>query len=141
MPKARCFYWLDLQKNILTSEKLQIYQPFNCVLFHQEKETVDHLLLQCSFAQQCWQNLMEKLDISMPLQNTMWELFQSWPILFKSSHLSCIWNIIANTIVWSIWWERNKIIFRKVVSPIDKVNEILEKNCFKISKCLCTKTQ
>lgn len=64
----------------------------------------------------------------MPLSNTIWDFFQAWTILFKSYLFSCIRNIIPTSVLWSIWWECNKRIFRKVSSSIENVCIEIEKS-------------
>jgi ribonuclease HI len=131
LPKAGCFAWLALRKRILTSDRLQklnISQPFQCVLCSEDVETVDHLFIHCSFAQQCWNFVMQKLNLSMPLPYTLWDLFQSWPILFSKSFFACIWKCSPALVIWAIWWERNKRIFRNVTNSIDLVLKGLEKS-------------
>ena len=131
LPKASCFAWLALRKRILTSDRLQkinISQPFQCVLCSEDVETVDHLFIQCSFAQQCWNFVMQKLNLSMPLPYTLWELFQSWPILFSKCFFSCIFKCSPALVIWAIWWECNKRIFRNVTNSLDLVLKGLEKS-------------
>lgn len=130
LPKAGCFAWLALRKRILTSDKLErlhITNSFACVLCKVETETVDHLLLRCPFAQQFWLHVVEKQNLSMPLPYTLWELFQSRPTLFTNCLFASIWKCIPTTVIWSIWWERNKRIFRQIESPTHLVLEGIEK--------------
>ena len=64
----------------------------------------------------------------MPLPNSLWDLFQAWPILYSKSMFSCLWKCIPASIVWAIWWERNKRIFRQTSSPIPQFLEGLERS-------------
>lgn len=80
LPKAGCFAWLALRKRILTSEwlsRLCIAESFICKLCNKELESIDHLLLQCPFAYQCWVFVLNKLQMSLSLPNSLWDLFQS----------------------------------------------------------------
>jgi ribonuclease HI/exonuclease III len=131
LPKAGCFSWLALKKRILTSDKLSrlsIAQPFKCVLCEETWETADHILLHCPYAQQCWLHVLKKLNYVMPLPNSLWNLFQSWPLLYPKSLFHGIWKCAPSAIVWALWWERNKRIFRHVSSHVSKVQDQIEKS-------------
>ena len=70
--------------------------------------------------------------MSLPLPNSVWYLFQSWPVLFSRSLFASIWKCIPAAVVWAIWWERNKIIFRNEKSNLESLldgieNAILER--------------
>lgn len=124
LPKANYFPWLTLNKRILTTErlvKLGITQAFNCVFCDLEEESVDHLFLHCSFASQCWSFIMNKLQLMLPFPKSLWDMFNSWPLLFSTSTFSGIWKCAPAHIIWAIWWERNKRIFGKTSSSLDQV--------------------
>ncbi|XP_059067838.1 uncharacterized protein LOC131858570 [Cryptomeria japonica] len=70
LPKAGAFSWLAGNKRILTGDRLKrmgFVGPFQCVLYKKEEEEVDHLLLNCDFAQEAWrfglQRLLEGTDV------------------------------------------------------------------------------
>jgi hypothetical protein len=116
LPKAGCFAWLTIKHRILTSDRLSrlhIAPSFNCLFCNECEEIVDHLLLTCPFASQCWNFILNKLNYSTPLQNTIWEVFQAWPVLYPKSLFANLWKCILALVVWAIWWERNKCIFQK----------------------------
>ena len=114
LPKAGNFSWLALKKRILTGEKLSklnIVHNIKCVLCMEVEENVDHLFVQCKLAHQCWIFILQKLNYSMPLPNTLWDMFQDWPTPSNQTFYSCIWKCIPTIVIWAIWWERNKMIF------------------------------
>ena len=93
------------------------------------------MFLQCEFVQECWKFVLKKLNFFMPLPNTLWDLLESWPTLYTKSLLASIWICSPSLIIWSLWWERNKHIFRKSPSIVDIVNITIEKS---ISKLIST---
>lgn len=124
LPKAGSFAWMALHNRILTSDhlvKLNIVDPFKCPLCDVKFEIVDHLFVQCIVANQCWNFIKNKLQLSIPLPNSIWDLFQAWSVLYQSSFFACIWLIIPTLEIWNIWWERNLRIFRKTKSPMELV--------------------
>lgn len=107
LPKAGCFVWLTLNKRILIANrlvKLGFSQVFNCVLCGLEEESVDHLFLHCTFASQCWFFIMNKLKVLMPFPKSLWDMFNSWPLLFLSSIFSGNQKCAPALIIWAIWW-------------------------------------
>ena len=62
----------------------------------------------------------------LPLPNSLWDLFQSWPILFSKSLFASIWKCIPVVVVWAIWWEHNKIIFRNEKSNLESILDGIE---------------
>lgn len=59
-------------------------------------------------------------------------MFNSWPLLFLSSTFLGIWKCALSLIIWAIWWERNKIFFRKASSSLDRILAKLENSIAEI---------
>ena len=83
-----------------------------CVKCLEESESVDHLFVQCKVAQECWSFVLQKLNMMFPLPNTLWDLFNGWPSSNNHSFYACLWKCIPALVIWALWWERNKRIFR-----------------------------
>ena len=90
------------------------------------EEKVDHLFVQCKVAYQCWVFILQKLNFIMPLSNTLWDMFQDWPRSENHSYYSCIGKCILAIVIWTIWWERNKSIYRNQPSSLESVLSTLE---------------
>ena len=121
---------------ILTSNRpnrLNIAPPFKCVLCGEHEETMDHLFVKCTFAYHCWCFVLCKLNYSTPLQNTLWSLFQAWLVLYQNSLFANIWKCTLALVVWAIWWERNKHIFRKVSLPLESILEGIERSISEVT--------
>lgn len=113
-----------MRNQVLTSDRLSrlnIANDFSYVLCNQALETVDHLFLNCPFARDCWTFVLGKLDYSMALPLRVWDLFQAWPSLHPKSMFACIWICSPSLVLWAIWWECNKCIFRNSPSSLDSV--------------------
>ena len=109
-PKVGCFSWLALKHSILTSDRLNrlhIAPSFNY------EESVDHLFVSCPFSYQCQRFILNKLNYGTPLQNNLWDLFQAWLVLYSKYLFANLRKCIPPLVVWAIWWEQNKRIFRK----------------------------
>lgn len=64
-PKAGAFLWIALHGHILIGERLKsisFARPNWCILCKADVESVDHLLLWCPFAKECWDWLLSKLQ-------------------------------------------------------------------------------
>ena len=85
---------LALKHCILTNNrlsKLEISNSFMCFMWGQEFESVDHLLLSCPFSSMSWFLVMNRLQCSFPLPSSLWDLPQSWPILYSESMFVELW--------------------------------------------------
>ncbi|XP_059064100.1 uncharacterized protein LOC131856357 [Cryptomeria japonica] len=61
LPKAGMFLWAALQKKDLTTnwfQKIGFRDPSRCSSCEENEETVDHLLLNCPYAVECWKDLI-----------------------------------------------------------------------------------
>ena len=66
-PRAKFFAWLAFRKRLWTADRrrrhgLEACGP--CWLCDQEEETVDHLLVNCSFAKVIWWNTLSWMECS-----------------------------------------------------------------------------
>lgn len=56
------------------------------------------------------------------MENDITNSLRHWPQNpYKSELLNYLWNIIPGLILWSIWKERNKRIFKNQRSPIENI--------------------
>ncbi|XP_057862518.2 uncharacterized protein LOC131070874 [Cryptomeria japonica] len=65
LPKAGAFAWLAGNKRILSGDRLKkmgFASPFHYVLCEKADEDVDHLLLNCDFAQKAWLFGLQRLN-------------------------------------------------------------------------------
>jgi hypothetical protein len=107
-PKHKVFFWLLLNdrlstRNILRRRNMFI-ESYNCVLCNDAtEETLEHLFLECRFAQQCW----HRLGIIIPNGSTFPGIVE-----IMRMHLHSKFFMVAIILFcWSIWTERNGKIF------------------------------
>jgi hypothetical protein len=58
--KAQIFMWLAMNNKVLTWKKLQkrgMHGPGWCILCKEFNETIDHMLMSCSYKEQVWKEL------------------------------------------------------------------------------------
>ena len=115
LPKAGFFLWLAIQNRIPSMDRLYksgIQGPSRCILCLHNSENVDHLLYLCPYAQNCWDWLRRKLEWSSPFPRSFSDLIWSWPTNWGKSVYSKLWNISPSILIWELWKERNRRIFR-----------------------------
>lgn len=115
LPKAGVFSWMAIQKKILMQDRLAkagIIGPGRCPLCKHHDEDANHLLLSCPYARYCWNFLQSKLNFSSPRPQELADWFVSWPSNRKQDFFGCIWQIAPSIIIWEIWKERNRRIFK-----------------------------
>ena len=123
LPKAGFFLWLTLQKRVLTADRLAkfgIFGPSWCVLCKQNSEDAEHLFYGCHFAQSCWEWLRAQLMWSTPLPNSFQALLLSWPTKLDNGVYNKLWNICPSIVVWELWKERNRRIFRNSEMSLER---------------------
>jgi hypothetical protein len=66
-PKCPFFLWLVAHNRCWTADRLErrnLPHPSLCLLCDQEKESINHLLLQCVFARQFWYCLLQRVGLA-----------------------------------------------------------------------------
>ncbi|XP_059077214.1 uncharacterized protein LOC131876305 [Cryptomeria japonica] len=127
--KAGVFAWLATRRKILTTDKFRrmgSQGPSRCILCKAQEESVDHLLLNCSFTAKCWRWLCAKLGWITTLPNDIVSLFQGWPISPHNGILSSLWGVNTSCLVWEVWKERNRRIFWNKARKLGSVLNSLE---------------
>ncbi|XP_059064684.1 uncharacterized protein LOC131069894 [Cryptomeria japonica] len=112
--KVGAFAWLAGNKRILSGDRLKkmgFAGPFRCVLCEKAEEDVDHLLLNCEFAQKAWLFGLQRLNWMDPMAGKLCEWLESWPSLGKNSIFAAIWKILPSTVLCELWKERNQRVF------------------------------
>lgn len=104
----RSFCWLLLKdrlstRNILRRKHMHL-DSYDCELCNQGiKETTEHLLLHCPFAQQCWGLIGLAVSTSS-------DILDNFNALRDQIHSLFFMEAII-LICWTIWLARNELIF------------------------------
>jgi hypothetical protein len=80
-PKCRFFIWLVTQNKCWTADRLSkrgINHPEKCPLCDKEAETLDHLLVACSFSRIFWYQLLRKVGLHSLAPQSAVTSFWSW---------------------------------------------------------------
>eukprot|EP00253_Pinus_taeda_P028396 PITA_28396 len=140
-PKVSSFLWLFGHHKILTWDNLRkrnIHGPSICPNCQSQEEMLQHLLDSCPLANHLWEKTgfrcQRKCRTSKDIINSM-RLWHLSP--YKSTLLNHLWRIIPGLLLWTIWKERNKRIFKDQSTPL----EIIWGNfCHNLQETLSLKT-
>lgn len=96
-------------RNLLRAKGIQV--PISCVMCVGDVEHLLHLFFDCDFAKACWQKMV--------LSYNMWEIESAPAWLLDKLGIENGENLIKIvTILWGIWWARNKRFWEgKVITP------------------------
>ena len=113
-PRAQVTIWLAnlnklkpgdflVEKGIINSQ--QALCPF-CSL---EVKSNSHILFTWSFSWSIWMKILEWCGISDVLHNRCGNFSIEWVGLMKCPKKNNLWRLILGCVIWSLWYERNKI--------------------------------
>uniref|UniRef100_A0A2N9IS02 Reverse transcriptase zinc-binding domain-containing protein n=1 Tax=Fagus sylvatica TaxID=28930 RepID=A0A2N9IS02_FAGSY len=80
-----------------------------CCMCKADAETVDHLLLHCSYAKELWDMVFGLFGIQWVMPKRVIDLLYCW--LGSVGCNSMIWKAIPHCIMWCLWRERNARTF------------------------------
>ena len=116
-PECRFFLWLVAHNRCWTVDRLEkkgLNHPPRCPLCDQESETINHLLVSCSFSRLYWYITFRKfgLHILAPLQDDT-NFLQWWKRI--ANIVSDMTKKGVNSLLimgaWMIWKFRNRVVF------------------------------
>eukprot|EP00253_Pinus_taeda_P024057 PITA_24057 len=131
-PKISTFLWLLSHNRILTWDNLRKRKfegPSICLNCKMEEETAVHLMQLCPFSRKMWEKVTfhcqkEGREIGN-VNNTL----RNWPQKpYQSNILNSLWQIIPGIVMWNLWKERNRRIFKNQSMDVQQVWQIIIKN-------------
>lgn len=123
-PKCKFFTWLVLHNRCRSAHrryKHNLQDNDRCNLCDQDSETMEHLLVQCSFGRDVWHRLLVPLGLQQQVPAATKFGFAEWWTTSRK-RLAAIFRKAFDSFVvlvnWLIWKERNSKVFdRKAVMP------------------------
>ena len=107
-PRVQVFLWLFSQNKIMTRDNLRardMAKPMECELC-KEFESVHHLFFECLVSRHLWENVSEVFNIHI---TDFRSLASKWLCNKKFLHF----NVVTSAVLWSIWNNRNSLVFNK----------------------------
>lgn len=127
--KVKVFSWVVGLKKILTIDNLHLLKMIivnACPLYLSDLESVDHLLLHYQFSYQIWMPFFQLLGFAYCLSHLWCQLFNEERVISGSSFRRRLWSTTIPSIIWSLWLERNKRIFRRKKSSFMHLLDIIK---------------
>ncbi|RVW75874.1 Transposon TX1 uncharacterized 149 kDa protein [Vitis vinifera] len=113
--KVSFFAWEAAWGKILTLDKLQRrgwQLPNRCYLCGCEEENANHILLHCTVVKTIWEITLVIFGVQWVFPESVIEVLHSWRGSFVGKKRKKIWNSIPLCIFWTVWKEKNRIVFR-----------------------------
>lgn len=123
--KCKIFSWLAAQYRIWTSDRrarhgLQdtVSACFTCL---QEEDNVDHIFMQCVYAQETWHRCLDALQL--PIQRPLaTDTFLGWWMLHRQQFSKAEkrgFDTFVICTVWSLWKQRNACVFARTEQQME----------------------
>jgi hypothetical protein len=116
-PKCRFFLWLVAHKKCWTADRLEkrgLDHPEKCPLCEQERDTIDHLLVNCVFSRECWFLLLRQFGLQglapQPTDINFMECWHQTNEAIQGSFRDGL-NSLIMLGAWILWNLRNRCIF------------------------------
>ena len=115
-PRARLTVWLAYKERLKTGDLLVekgiiTSQNALCPFCNSVLESNSHILFNCRFAWCTWMEILRWWNISGPLHSTFSNFCIQWLGLVRGKKRKNVWSLSLGCIIWSLWYERNKIKF------------------------------
>ena len=119
--KIKLFMWLVHHRKILTwgnIRKSGVLGPFKCHLYEAQEESMEHLLNSCIFTSKLWDIFATIFKQSDRDKESITNTLSSWRKFFSDYEvLNFAWVLLPSFIIWNVWKERNKRIFKEEKNP------------------------
>jgi hypothetical protein len=129
MAKIKMFKWLVLHNQILTWENLKkrgFIGPSRCHICQVKEETTNHLLDECSYTAKIWDCTAGIFRQSNRIRGNISATIKNWNEGYNENEMvNCCWTLTSGMIMWEIWKEQNRRIFRNESIPIERIKEAI----------------
>ena len=116
LPRAKLIVWLANKEKLKTGELLMekgiiTTLDATCPFCGTHLESNSHFLFVCRFSWSAWMEILKWWGLSAPLHNQCTKFSMQWLGLVKGRKHRNIWALTLGCVLWSLWYERNKIKF------------------------------
>ena len=92
-----------------------------CSLCCAEEEMIDHILVHCSKARVLWDFVFSLFGVNWVLPFTVRDTLLDWFASFKDKKHRKVWRAAPLCLFWTVWKERNRIVFDNEVLLIQRL--------------------
>lgn len=93
----------------------------SCVFCLREDEEVEHMFFTCVTASWVWQQINEWAGFEHKVYNGRWDHFMLHPVNIVHKKKKKLMHMVWLAIIWTLWINRNQIIFRGGLSNVSKM--------------------
>lgn len=115
--KIKLFVWLVHHRKILTWNNIRkrgILGPSKCQLYGAQEETIEHLLNSFIFTSRLWDFFANIFNQSDRDKDSITNTLNNWRNYGSDNEaLNTTWALFPSFIIWNVWKERNKRIFKE----------------------------
>jgi len=128
--KVKLFLWLAVRRRQWTADRRRKHgldAHDTCFLCDQEPKTIDHIIVECSFARQLWFEAATMLGATLTEQpaDAIVDWWETWRALWLASFARGADSMFV-LIAWEIWKERNARCFRGVATQIPAIKATIK---------------
>eukprot|EP00253_Pinus_taeda_P020669 PITA_20669 len=131
-PKISTFLWLLSHNRVLTWDNLRKRKfegPSICLNCKQEEETAVHLMQLCPFSRKIWEKVTFRCQKEGRELGHVNNTLRKWPQQpYQSNILNTLWQILPGIVMWNLWKERNRRIFKNQSMDEQQVWKIINQN-------------
>eukprot|EP00253_Pinus_taeda_P011612 PITA_11612 len=139
-PKVSTFLWLLSHNRILSWDNLRKRKfagPSICLNCKLDEESTVHLMQICPFGRRLWEKVTFRCRKEGRVLGDINNTLRNWPQKpYQCEILNIIWQIAPGILMWNIWKEQNRRIFKDQAMPMEQVWKIIHSN---IQETLSTK--
>eukprot|EP00253_Pinus_taeda_P007163 PITA_07163 len=131
-PKISTFLWLLSHNRVLTWDNLRKRKfegPSICLNCKKEEETVVHLMQLCPFSRKIWEKVTFRCQKEGHELGDLNNTLRNWPQQpYQSNILNSLWQILPGIVMWNLWKEHNRRIFKNQSMDEQQVWKIINQN-------------
>ena len=123
-PRAQLYVWLTNLGKLSTGDFLLekgIIEPHRalCPFCNLHTESKSHVIFTCDFSWRSWMHMLEWWGLSGTLHNQGIFFTMQWMGLVNHKKQIKLWGLILGCLIWSLWFERNRIKFENASPNIN----------------------
>ncbi|XP_057528376.1 uncharacterized protein LOC130807239 [Amaranthus tricolor] len=130
-PRAQLSVWLANLEKLKTGDFLVEMgiidaQLAVCPFCNIVTESNSNILFTCSFSWMSWMEMLKWWGISAVFHKQCRNFSIEWFGLVKSRKCRNLWGLVLGCVIWSLWYERNKIKFERRLPNLHKFDYSLK---------------
>ena len=123
-PKIGFFTWEATWDKVLTLDQLK-HRGWafsnRCFLCEEDEETIDHLLIRYKRAKTLWNLFLSVVGTSWVFPHSVLYTLLAWQGTAMGKKRKKIWMIAPLCLFWTLWHERNRVVFENEVTSIQRI--------------------